>query len=334
MSDPVVVAVLGSGAIARSHLTALSGMKNVRVKYVLGSDQHRAHGLAAIVPGSEAVTSLATVLDDSEVTAVDICGSTTDRTRLAVAAARAGKHSIIEKPAALSLTDFDLMTTAGERYGTSIMVGQTVRFQPVMAELHRAISAGSIGRPRLLHVSWYAGYSWAGGWRAWQLDRARSGGHALHNGPHSFDLGIWLTGRTPVRVFGRSFSSNSANTPVPESMLFTVRFDDDSLGTFEFSYSLTQRGDAIRRVMVAGETGTLTHSTESELGLDSRGPASADSPSVTGAMDAQLRHWIDTLNGAEAIVRLSEVRSALATAVAAQRSLDENRAVSLAEVDR
>ena len=114
-------------------------------------------------------------------------------------------------------------------------------------------------------------------------------------------------------------------------MLFTVRFDDDSLGMFEFSYSLTRRGDAIRRIMVAGEDGTLTHTTETEPGLHVPG-ADTESPSAAGAMDAQLRHWVDTLAGAEPIVRLSEVRSALATAIAAQRSLDENRPVTIAEV--
>ncbi len=327
------VAILGSGAIARAHLASLARVHGVRVKYVLGSDPARAASLAALVPGAAAVASLDTVLSDDEVIGVDICGSTSDRRRFTIAAAEAGKHALIEKPAAVSLADLDLMTAASERHGTRIMVGQTVRFQPVIAELHRAIAAGSIGRPRLLHVSWYAGYAWPGGWRAWQLDRSRSGGHAIHNGPHALDLGVWLTGRTPVRVFARSFSSNAAETPVPESMLMTVRFDDDSLGMFEFSYSLTRPGDSVRRIMVAGTTGTLTHSTEGEPGIDAIGERAPASASVDGAMDAELGHWIDTLHGAEPIIRATEVRAALATAIAAQRSLDENRPVDVAEVE-
>ncbi|MGH2311153.1 Gfo/Idh/MocA family protein, partial [Enterococcus faecalis] len=86
-------------------------------------------------------------------------------------AGRAGKHVHVEKPVALSLADFDAMVAATR--STSLMVGQTVRFQPAVATLARSLHAGEVGRPRLVHVSWYTGYVWPGGWRGWQLDPAR-----------------------------------------------------------------------------------------------------------------------------------------------------------------
>jgi predicted dehydrogenase len=328
-----VIAVLGTGNIARAHVGALAGIPGVRVHSVVGSDPARAASVAALAPGAAASTSIDNILRDPEIDAVDICGATTDHARFTVAAGEAGKHVLVEKPVALTLADFERMVAATEGAGRKLMVGQTVRFQPSMVTLQGAIANGEIGRPRLLHVTWCGGYVWPGGWRSWQLDRSRSGGHAIHNGPHLLDLAVWLTGRTPVRVFARGFASWAAEMPVPDSIHLTVRFDDDSLGIFELSYALRRPGDVLRRIVVAGETGTLMQDTDREPGLvsDARlaGPSSTD-----GAMHAQLSHWVDTLRGADQIVRTDEVRSALTAAIAAQRSLDERRPIDLAEVAR
>jgi predicted dehydrogenase len=326
-----VIAVLGTGAIAKAHVSALAAIPEVRIHSVVGSDLGRARSVAALSPGAAASTSVADVLADPAVDAVDICGSTIDHARFTVEAARSGKDVLVEKPAALSVADFDEMVVATEEAGRTLMVGQTVRFQPAVAALQRAIADGQIGRPRMLHISWYGGYIWPGGWRSWQLDRSRSGGHAVHNGPHLLDLAVWLTGRAPVRVFARSFSSWAGEMPVPDSIHMTVRFDDGSLGLFELSYALRRPGDALRRIVVAGDRGTLAQDSDSEPTLHSAAHTAAP-PSTDGAMEAQLRHWVDTLHGADPIVRTSEVRAALSAAIAAQQSLDERRPVALAEV--
>lgn len=321
------VAVLGSGTIARDHVAALTRLPGVQVAVVHGSDLDRAAAVAALAPGSTPTTDLDAVLRDPTIQAVDVVNATPDHARFTIAAGRAGKHVHVEKPAALSLGDFDDMVAATT--GTSLMVGQTVRFQPAVAALARAVAEGRIGRPRLAHVSWYTGYVWPGGWRGWQLDRDRSGGHPVHNGTHCLDLVVWLFGRRPRRVFARSFPSYAAGMPVHDSFHLTVRFDDDSLALLEISYALRQHADVLRRFVVAGTDGTLSHSTQDDPGLVSAGARPAPS-SVEDAMTHQLTHWVDVVRGqADPIVRLDEVRSALATALAAQESLDTGRAVEV-----
>ncbi|WP_353649186.1 Gfo/Idh/MocA family oxidoreductase [Nakamurella sp. A5-74] len=325
----VGVAVIGSGAIARDHLAALAQIPELDVRYVYGSDLSRATAVAAHYPGAIPTTDLDRVLADPAVHGVDIVNATPDHARVAVAAGRAGKHVHVEKPAALNVEDFDAMTAATA--ATSLMVGQTVRFQPAVATLAAAVRAGSIGRPRLTHVSWYTGYVWPGGWRGWQLDREKSGGHPVHNGSHCLDLAVWLLGRAPVRVFARSFPSFAAGMQVPDSFHLTVRFDDDSLALLEISYALRKHADVLRRIVVAGTEGTLAHSTEDDPGLHSDAIRPAPS-SVENAMTAQLTHWAEVITGRAApLVRAVEVRTALITALAAQRSLDTGRAVEITD---
>lgn len=315
----VGVAVIGSGGIARDHVRALAALDGVRVVSVTGSDAARAAAVAALAPGARVELDAATAICDLDVQAVDVCGHTADHAKWAVAAGRAGRHVMVEKPAALNLADLERVIAA-TRTG-SLLVGQTVRFQPAVAELQRQLADGAIGTPRLIHITWYVGHVWPGGWRGWQHDPSRSGGHPVHNGTHAFDLVAWLTGRWPRRVFARAFPSFAAQMDVPDSFNVTIRLDDGSIALVELSYALRQPGDMLRRMVVTGSRGTLVHSTTDEPGLVSaalRPPAAG----IEGAFDRQMRHWRDVITGhCPPVTTAGEIRAALAGALAAQRSL-------------
>lgn len=315
------VALVGTGSFAQEHLKVLRQIPDVDVRYIVGSDRARTEAMAALVPGAIASTSLDTVLRDPALHAVDICNRTPQHAPAAIAATRAGKHVHVDKPAALSVADFDEMTASARAGGVSLMVGQTVRFQPIISRIRNSIDRGEIGTPRMLHVSWYTGHVWPGGWRGWQLDVEKSGGHPVHNGTHILDLAVWLMGSEPVEVMTRSFSTFAAEMPMPDSFTMIVRFANGSLATLELCYALRERGDALRRIVVAGEKGTLKHSTEDDPGLSAPGikPPPA---STLEALDLQLNHWVRAATGREDfIVHAHEARATLAAAIAAQESL-------------
>jgi predicted dehydrogenase len=326
----VSVAIIGAGGIAQDHIAAYAGIPGARVTHIVDMDAGRARSLAAR-SGAAWSTDAQSVFVAPGVDAVDICTPSETHAALTIAAAAHGKAIHVEKPAALSLADFDAMIAATDRHGVSLMVGQTARFQPINTEIAAAIAAGTIGRLRVLHVTWYAGHVWADGWRAWQLDPARSGGHPLHNGIHALDLAVWLFGRAPTRVFTRGFRTFAPAMGIPDSFHMTVRFDDGSFALLEIAYALRQRGDALRRILAVGESGSLSHSTEDDPRVYSDG-VHLPSPAIEDAMDHQLRHWIATVRGEEApIVRNAQVRHALAAALAAQESLETGRAVTVGE---
>jgi len=209
------------------------------------------------------------------------------------------------------------------------MVGQTVRFQPAIAELHRALADGEIGTPKLLHTSWYTGHVWPNGWRAWQLDVAKSGGHPVHNGTHSIDLAVWLLNSEPVEVFARHFPTFAAEMPMPDSFQLQLRFASGALATLELCYALRQSGDFLRRTMLVGTDGTMVHSTEDDPGLSSPGHPVPPS-SIENALPAQLAHWVRAAQGREPfIVTTAQARVTLATAIAAQRSLLSGQPVAI-----
>ena len=326
------IGIIGAGAIARDHVAAYRRIPGVRISHVADLDGARAAELAALAGGATPTTDAGAIFAAPEIDAVDICTASGSHAALTIAAARAGKHVHVEKPAALALADFDAMTAAIDAAGLSLMVGQTARFQPVNREFAAGIAEGLIGRPRMVHVLWYTGHVWPDGWRSWQLDPALSGGHPVHNGVHAIDLAVWLLGATPTRVFARGFRTFAPTMGTPDSFHLTVRFDSGALALLEIAYSLRARGDSLRRILAIGETGSLHHTTDGDPTLHS--DALRPPPQATeDALYFQLTHWLATLAGREApIVTAPQVRATLAAALAAQESLTTGAAVTLGEV--
>ncbi|MFZ0217086.1 MAG: Gfo/Idh/MocA family oxidoreductase [Candidatus Dormiibacterota bacterium] len=323
------VTIVGSGTIARGHVAALERIRGIRVVHVVGINASRAREVARLASGAAGTTDRRAALADPRVHAVVVCTPTDSHAALSNEAMALGKSVLVEKPAALSLAEFDGMTATAEASGVSLMVGQTSRFQAVHRELQRALVEGAIGRLRLLKLTWYVGHVWPAGWRAWQLDLARSGGHPVHNGVHPIDLAVWLLGSYPVRVFARSFRTFSPALPMPDSFHVTLRFDDGGLALVDLSYGLPSYGTDLRHALAIGEQGTIRYASEEEAGLLSN-VATAPSAAIEDAIHAELVHWVATLRGeARPIVGWSEVRATLAAALGAQRSLETGRAISL-----
>lgn len=331
-NSPTGVAVVGIGAFAREHVLALRQIPGVQVRWIVGHDPIRTSELTALVPGARPTSEIADALADPAVHAVDIATATPTHAQLTIAAGRAGRHVHVEKPAALTLSDFDAMVAATEGRGLTLMVGQTVRFQPAVRALAEAVHRGDIGTPQLLHITWYTGHAWPGGWRGWQLDPVLSGGHPVHNGTHILDAATWLLGSEPVDVVARGFRTFSPAMESPDSFHVQLRTANGSLATLELCYALRRRGDLLRRIMIAGTGGTLLHTTDGEPTLHSDA-ASAPPASVDGALGRQLEHWLALVRGdATPIVTTAQARAALATALAAQQSLVSGQRVTVAEV--
>lgn len=331
MTETIGVAVLGSGDIAREHVRAFRGAGH-RPTWAYGTDLGRAAELAAGSPGMRATTSLDDPLGDPDTLGVVVCGRTATHRERTIAALAAGKHVLVEKPPARSMADFDRMIQAAQASGRRLMVGQTVRFQPAVAAMAARVAAGAIGAPRVLHLSWYIGHVWPGAWRSWQLDPATSGGHIAHNGMHPIDLAVWLLGGTPVRVFARGWCTHAPQMPTPDSFHLTLEFADGALALIEVSYALARRGDALRRTVLIGTAGSLSHHTRDDDVPSGSEPVQR--ASIADALVHEARHAADVFAGrAEPIVTLAQSRAALAAALAGQRSLELGRPVEIEEVE-
>lgn len=121
------------------------------------------------------------------------------------AAARAGKHVLMEKPISLSLADTNALIETYEREGVTLGVVLQNRFNPPMRELRALVDSGQLGKLHLGNatVRWYRPQEYyEDGWHGtWSMD----GGALMNQSIHHIDALVWLMGEVKkvTAILGR-----------------------------------------------------------------------------------------------------------------------------------
>jgi len=104
-----------------------------------------------------------------------------------IAALRAGKHVVVEKPMALSLTECDAMIAAAKQYDRYLIVGHTHGFDPTLSAIRRVIDSGRLGKVGMLATANYTDFLYRPR-RPEELDSNRGGGVLFNQLPHQIDI--------------------------------------------------------------------------------------------------------------------------------------------------
>jgi predicted dehydrogenase len=149
-----------------------------------------------------------------------------------VAAARAGKHVLLEKPMALTLADADAAVAAARTAGVRLGVSFQRRTEPGYQALHEAIAEGALGRLVLgaATVPYYRGpeYFASAAWRGtWAMD---GGGVLMNQGIHLADLLVWLLGE--VEEVHATATTAVRDIEVEDCLAATLRFASGARGAF------------------------------------------------------------------------------------------------------
>jgi phthalate 4,5-cis-dihydrodiol dehydrogenase len=123
----------------------------------------------------------------------------------AIAAARAGKHVLVEKPMAVSLAECEAMIAAAREGGVHLVVGHSHSFDAPIAEARRLIDSGAYGRLRMVTALNFTDFMYRPR-RPQELDTAQGGGVIFNQGSHQVDVVRLLAGgmvRTVRAAAGR-----------------------------------------------------------------------------------------------------------------------------------
>jgi len=323
------VGVVGCGAIGRLHVGAYRRL-GAAVAGVADPIPGRARALAAEHDVPVAVEDYRALLERDDVDAVSVCVPTALHAEVAVASARAAKHVLVEKPIALTEAEADEIAAACQLAGVTLMVGQSARFDAINLELKALVSEGGIGRPVVLHTFAHHGWFWRSGWRGWQIDPARSGGHLVHNGVHEIDLACWLFGSEPVRVLARGLRVASPALETFDAYALHLTFADGAALLAELSCAAVPPAALLRSVDLIGSEGEAHHETTGDGLVWTGSGAEFASLGFEGSLERELAHWLACLDGrAEPSATAAEGRRALSVALAAERSAVTGEPVEL-----
>ena len=228
--EPLRIAILGAGMVARYHAQAIAATPGARLVAVSRSDASKAAASAAEF-GVPCETSDEALLARPDVDAVCICTPSGQHARETIAAARAGKHVLVEKPMALSLADADAMIEACRSAGVTLAwLSSAVPSPPTSSCTRRSRTAFSAGPfsgmaviPYFRSKAYYDSAVWRGTWK-------EDGGGALMNqGIHIADLLAWFMGDVE-EVFARA-ATLAHEIEVEDDVVATVRFKSGALGS-------------------------------------------------------------------------------------------------------
>ncbi len=223
-------AIVGTGMVARYHAQAIAQTEGARLVAVCRGDAARAAQATADF-GVPCETSYEALLARSDVDAVCLCTPSGQHAAQAIAAARAGKHVLVEKPMALTLADADAMIAACREAGVRLGVALQRRTDPTFQGVAAAIARGDLGRPVLGAVTvpylrtqeYYESAGWRGTW-------TQDGGGALMNqGIHLVDLLLWFLG--DVAWVQASFGTLARDIEVEDCVTASLHFTNGALGT-------------------------------------------------------------------------------------------------------
>jgi predicted dehydrogenase len=228
------VGVVGYGWAAGAHIAAINAGARGRVTKVCSARELDAAELSARHGCPlQTYTDCAAMLAEPDVHVVSICSYHRLHKDQIIAAARAGKHLIVEKPLALSLEDLREVEQAVRAAGVTICVCFELRFSAQFREVKSLIDRGLLGQLHYGEVDYYHGIGpWYGGF-PWYRTAQDGVSSLLLAGCHAMDILLLCLGNDVEEVF--SYSTRSSN-PVfasyefPSTTITLLRFRDGRLG--------------------------------------------------------------------------------------------------------
>ena len=137
--------------------------------------------------GGKAYASVDEMLRDTRVEAVYIATPHQFHAENAIAAAKAGKHVLVEKPMAVSIADCTAMIDAARRNNVHIVVGHSHSFNAPVLRARALIAGGTLGAVRMMTALNYTDYMYRPR-RPEEMDTAQGGGVVFSQGAHQIDI--------------------------------------------------------------------------------------------------------------------------------------------------
>ena len=227
--------IVGCGMIANFHAKAIADIDNCELVACTSSRMESAEEFAQ-EHGGTAYATLDEMLADPKLTVVSICSPSGAHMEPAVAAAKAGKHVIVEKPLEVTLERCDAIIDACNAAGVVCSTIFPSRFHKSSQILRKAVDENKFGQLALAnaYVKWYRTQEYydSGAWRGtWKLD---GGGALMNQAIHSVDLLAWLMGDI-TSITAHTATLAHERIEVEDVAVATLRFANGALGTMEAS---------------------------------------------------------------------------------------------------
>ncbi len=249
-------AVIGCGDIANKAVApAINDQPDSELVAMFSNTPERAEELRVAHGARRACSDLAEVLGSGDIDAVYVASPVHRHCPEAIAALRAGKHVIVEKPMALTVADCHEMMAAGDEAGVLLTAAYYRRFFPKSRRIRALLDDGAIGRPIACGITICSRANITpDNPKYWRLIPEQGGGGALMDvGSHRLDLACYFLG-DPVAVSGFADRLARDDMQVPDTESLLCRMASGAHVHCTASWAISERADDL---VIRGTEGTI-----------------------------------------------------------------------------
>ena len=322
----IKVGIIGTGSISGCHISGYNALDNVELYAVCDINEQRARECAKKNGVELVFTDYNEMLKLKELDAVSVCTWNSEHAPATIAALKAGKHVLCEKPMAINTREAVAMEEAAKQAGKVLMIGFVRRFGNDAKILKDFIDNGMMGDIYYAKATYLRRFGCPGGWFG---DKKRSGGGPLIDlGVHVIDLVRNMMGKPKaVSVTGATFNKLGARDnivqkegyraadagnifDVEDMAVGMIRFDNGAVLHVETSFCLNLKKDTGDIELFGSKSGAkldpgLEFYSEMNNYLVDVTPAHDTALSFEGLFENEIAHFVDCVSkgteGAECI---------------------------------
>ena len=330
----VRVGVIGCGVMGKYHARVYSELPGVKLVATADVLEKKAREAAREYGAEKWYSDYNDLLERPDIDAVSIVVPDHLHREPTVAAAKAGKAVLLEKPIATTLRDADAIVKAVRKAGITFLVGHIVRFDYNYAKAKEYMDRGLLGEPVSIWARRNNSITSPMRLKAWLKETSP----LLFLGVHDIDVMRWIIGRSITRVYAEAESRVLKPYGVKDAVWSVFRFKGGTVGSLENIWVLPSTMSFDFKLELVGTRGSIwiSQPSDSFLFWGEKGPENLSyyQPVVHGQVRGYLRdeisHFINCVKGVEKpLVSAEDARAALEVALAVHRSLKEGRPVAL-----
>lgn len=332
-SGAIGYGIIGLGFFGEKHAEVASALPNINLRAVCSRSPERREEIQKRLEVPRAYGSYQELLADPGIVAVSIVTHVDEHEEPAIAALKAGKHVLLEKPMARTPAQCDRIIAAADKADRILMVAHICRFNPRYVVARDRIAAGEIGTV----LSMYARRNIPAERSASVLEKI---GPLLGDGIHDTDLMMWMSGARVDSVFALTHSYRNLKNPDMGWAMY--RFDSGAVGVVESIWCLP-KGTPFRiheKLEIIGTQGAI-YIHGSDMNLLVQNQHGIDCPDTlywpemhgtpVGALRDEMSYFADCVAGGmkPLVVTPAEARAAVAVLAAAEKSAQQGKVVKV-----
>lgn len=252
MNRSIRIGFIGSQFVSSIHAESLQQVPSAELFAVASPTAGHAQEFAERFSLPHALTDYHRMLEMDEIDIVAVGVPNYLHAQIAVDAAEAGKHVIMEKPLCMNLAEADRMIEVARAAGVKLMYAEELCFAPKYVRLKQLLDSGALGKPVLVKQS--EKHDGPHAPHFWDVERS-GGGVTMDLGCHAIEFFRWMLGRPKIKSVYAQMSTNvhTDKTQGEDNALLILEFENGATALAEESW--TKMGGMDDRAEVHGSKG-------------------------------------------------------------------------------